>query len=82
MFNILAIVLLFLNLKLGYDKDVSTAIYHTFEFLAYFFAIVGGYLADSWLGMYRTIVLTSTIFAVTAFIVAVAVIDSFHLPLK
>lgn len=74
--------MLFLNLKLGYDRDVSTAVYHTFEFLAYFFAIVGGAIADSWLGMHNTIVLTSTIFAAGAFLVAVAVVDSLQFPLQ
>lgn len=71
-----------MNLKLGYDRDVSTAIYHTYEFLAYFFAIVGGAIADSWLGMNKTIVLTTTIFAASAFLLAVAVVDSLHLPLQ
>ncbi|KAG4068968.1 hypothetical protein HA402_005116 [Bradysia odoriphaga] len=75
------IILLFLNLKLGYDKDASTAIYHTFEFVAYFFTIVGGAIADSWLGMWRTIVLTSTVFAVGAFIAGVATVDSLYLPI-
>lgn len=75
-------MLLFLNLKLGYDRDVSTAIYHTYEFVAYFFAIIGGAIADSWLGMYGTIVLTTTIFAASAFLVGVAVIDNLYLPLK
>lgn len=81
-FFCLAIILLFLNLKLGYDKDISTAIYHTYEFVAYFFAIVGGAIADSWLGMYRSIVLTTSVFAAGAFLISFAVVDSFNLPIK
>lgn len=80
--NVSAILLLFLNLKLGYDRDVSTAIYHTYEFLAFIFAFIGGAVADSWLGMYRTIVVTSMIFASSAFLMAVSVVDSLYLPLK
>lgn len=71
-----------MNLKLGYDRDASTAIYHTYEFLAFIFAFTGGAIADSWLGMYKTIVLTSTIFAGSAFLMAVSVVDSLYLPLK
>lgn len=70
-----------MNLKLGYDRDASTAIYHTYEFLAYLFAIVGGTIADSWLGMHKTIVLTTTVFAGGAFLVAITAVDSLNLPL-
>lgn len=76
-----AILLLFLNLKLGYDKDISTAIFHAFQFLASFFAVIGAIFADSWLGMYKTIVLMSVIFAAGTFLIAIAVIDVLYLPL-
>lgn len=81
-FTFSAILLLFLNLKLEYDKDVSTTIYHAYAFVASCFAIVGAIIADSWLGMCRSIVLVSVVFAAGAFIISVGVIDDLYLPLK
>lgn len=77
-----AILVLFLNLKLGYDKDASTAIYHFYTFLASCFAVVGAIIADSCLGIYKTIVLTSMTFAAGAFTIAVGVVDSLFLPMQ
>lgn len=76
-----AILLLFLNLKLGYDKDTSTTIFHAYGFLGSFFAIIGAIIADSWLGIYKTILLMSMVLAAGTFIIAVGVIDVLHLPL-
>ncbi|KAJ6641535.1 Peptide transporter family 1 [Pseudolycoriella hygida] len=73
---------LFMNLKLGYDKDISTAIYHAYEFLGFAFTIVGGAIADSWLGMYQTILSTSIIFFIGCAALGVAVVDEFNLPVN
>lgn len=78
----LAILLLFLNLKLEYDRDVSTAIYHAYELLSFVFAFVGGAIADSWLGMYKTILMATSLFASGAILMAVSAIDSLNLPRK
>lgn len=77
-----AILLLFLNLKIGYDRDISTSVYHAYEFFGYFFAIVGAIVADSGLGIYKTILLMSVVFAIGSFTIAVSVIDALHLPLE
>jgi len=73
---------LFFNRKIGYDEDVSTAIYHAYEFLQYFFAMIGGVMADSWLGMFKTVLLMSVIFAAGAIVITVGVLDFLHLPLE
>ncbi|XP_037049527.1 peptide transporter family 1-like [Bradysia coprophila] len=78
---ILSILTLFLNLKLGYDKDVSTTVYHSYAFVASCFAIVGAIIADSRFGMYKTIVVVSVVFAVGSLIIAIGVIDALHLPI-
>lgn len=77
-----AVLLLCFNLKLGYDQDVSTAIYHVFELFSFFFAVVGAVVADSWLGLYKTIVITSAILAAGCILLAVGVIDVLYLPIQ
>lgn len=77
-----AILTLFLNLKLGYDKNDSTAIYHAYGFLSCCFAIIGAIIADSWLGMYKTLLLMSAILAAGPIAIAIGVIDALQLPLK
>lgn len=81
-FFIAAILTLFLNLKLGYDKDASTTIYHSYAFVASCFAIVGAMIADSRFGMYKTIVVVSVLFAAGSIVTAIGVIDSLHLPIQ
>lgn len=76
-----AVLLLFINLKLGYDEDISTAIYHSYEWLTYFFAVLGAVIADSWLGLYKTIVGAEVIFAAGCILLAVGVIDVLNLPI-
>lgn len=76
----LAILAIFLNQKLGFDSDVSTALFHINEFILYFFAIVGAIIADSWLGSFKTILWMTVLFALGSGIVAVASVDSLELP--
>jgi dipeptide/tripeptide permease len=47
-------MVLFLNSKLGIDKNTSTAIYHFYEFLGTFSAIFGSFLCDGWWGPFDT----------------------------
>lgn len=80
-FHFSAILFLFLHLKLGYDKDVSTAIYHSYTFVASCLAICGAIIADSWFGMYKTIVLVTVVYATGAFTIAIGIIETLHLPI-
>jgi dipeptide/tripeptide permease len=67
--------LLFLNRKLNFDIDVSTAIYHANEFLSFVIPIFGAIIADSYLGLYRTIKWMSLVFASGCMIVSVCTIE-------
>ncbi len=48
-----AILVIYLNLALGFNENTSTAIYHTFNVLCYFTPLLGAIIADGWLGKYK-----------------------------
>lgn len=75
-----AVLVLYLNRKLNFDQSISTAIFHTNELLAYLFTIFGAVIADSWLGLFKTITLMSLVFSVGSVIVGVAAIEVLNLP--
>lgn len=77
-----AILALFLNRKYGFDPNVSTALYHSYEFLLYFLTIFGAIIAESWLGMFRTLALMNFIYSVGSTLVAVGGIETLNLPFK
>jgi dipeptide/tripeptide permease len=72
---------LYFNRKLNFDPSTSTAIFHTNELLAYAFTIVGAIIADSWLGLFKTISLMLPIFAVGSLIVTIASVEPLSLPI-
>ncbi|KAK5860686.1 hypothetical protein PBY51_022147 [Eleginops maclovinus] len=57
------LTLYFLN-YIGWDKDLSTAVYHAFSSLCYFTPIMGALIADSWLGKFKTIIYLSIIYVI------------------
>lgn len=57
-----AILVLYLNEKLGYNEDDASAIYHAFTMLVFFFCIPGGIIADVWLGKFKTILCFSIVY--------------------
>jgi solute carrier family 15 (oligopeptide transporter), member 1 len=71
---------LFLHHKLNFDPNVSTALYHTYEFLIYFFTIIGAIIAESWIGLFKTITSMSFVYAVGAAIVSIGGIETLGLP--
>lgn len=78
----LAILALFLHRKLEFDTNASTALYHTYEFLTYFFTIFGAVIAESWLGIFKTVSSMSLVYSVGALLVTVGSIETFGLPTK
>ncbi|MCE5224416.1 MAG: peptide MFS transporter [Porphyromonadaceae bacterium] len=54
-YTMMAILLLFLQAKFGLDPIEAGKIYSTFYFLIYVLALVGGIVADRWLGLGKTI---------------------------
>lgn len=75
-------MVLFLNLKLGYDKDTSTAIYHSYAFLVFFFPIAGSIIADSYWGQFKTVFWMSIVLGFGCIIMAVGTIKELNLPIR
>ena len=70
---------LFVNLRgLEPDKaeDLATALYHTFIFLSYFTALFGAFLADSFLGKFKTILYISIIYAIGQIVLSIGAIPA------
>eukprot|EP01095_Lingulamoeba_sp_RSL-Kostka_P014219 TRINITY_DN6136_c0_g1_i1.p1 TRINITY_DN6136_c0_g1~~TRINITY_DN6136_c0_g1_i1.p1 ORF type:complete len:265 (+),score=65.24 TRINITY_DN6136_c0_g1_i1:25-819(+) len=61
-YGLKAILAIYLSDNLGYSDDTATAIIHTFIFFAYFTSLPGGYMADAYLGKYKTILYISLVY--------------------
>uniref|UniRef100_A0AAX7V4M0 Solute carrier family 15 member 2 n=1 Tax=Astatotilapia calliptera TaxID=8154 RepID=A0AAX7V4M0_ASTCA len=59
-----ALLTLYFLTYLKWDKDLSTAVYHAFSGLCYFTPILGAFIADSWLGKYKTIIYLSIVYVI------------------
>lgn len=77
-----AILALFLNRKLNFDPDVSTALYHTYEFLVYFTTIFGAIIAASWLGLFKTLASMTLVYVLGSALVAISGIETIDIPYK
>jgi solute carrier family 15 oligopeptide transporter 1 len=69
-----------MNTKLGFDENLSTALFHVTQFLINFFSIMGAIVADSYFGLFRTLTVMSLIFAIGTGIVAISVIEVLNVP--
>ncbi|WP_321480441.1 peptide MFS transporter [uncultured Bacteroides sp.] len=56
-YTMLAIFVLFIQAKFGFDKDTSSLVFSTFLALVYFLPLFGGIVADRLLGYGKTIIL-------------------------
>ena len=63
---------------MGFDKDTSTVIYHTFAALCYFFPLIGGIIADSYLGKFKTIFFVSILYFFGMVMMAVSAIPQLN----
>lgn len=45
-------------MKLGFDDNTATVLYHTEATLVYFCCLFGAIIADSWWGKFKTIVVS------------------------
>ncbi|XP_051998894.1 solute carrier family 15 member 2 [Xyrauchen texanus] len=59
-----AVLTLYFIHYLGWDKNLSTAVYHAFSSLCYFTPLLGALIADSWLGKFRTIIYLSVVYVI------------------
>lgn len=71
----LAILALYLNQQLIYNQNQSTAIYHVNDFILHSATILGAILADSFIGLYKTLLIMTLTFAVGSFILMIAAMD-------
>ncbi|XP_037656020.1 solute carrier family 15 member 1 [Choloepus didactylus] len=67
-----ALLILYFTNFLGWDDNLSTAIYHTFVALCYLTPILGALIADSWLGKFKTIVSLSIVYTIGQAVTAVS----------
>ncbi|XP_035978319.1 solute carrier family 15 member 1 [Halichoerus grypus] len=67
-----ALLILYFSRFLGWDDNLSTAIYHTFVALCYLTPILGALIADSWLGKFKTIVSLSIVYTIGQVVTAVS----------
>uniref|UniRef100_F7BLJ0 Uncharacterized protein n=1 Tax=Ciona intestinalis TaxID=7719 RepID=F7BLJ0_CIOIN len=58
------VLVLYVRNFLLFDDDTSTSIFHAFTMLAYFFPLVGGIIADSYWGKYKTIAYLSIVYVI------------------
>lgn len=72
--------MLYLNRKLNFDPNSSTAIFHTIEVFAFGFTIVGAIISDSWWGHYKTILRMTLVFTVGSAAVSIGAIEALNLP--
>jgi POT family proton-dependent oligopeptide transporter len=54
-YTMLAIFVLYLQAKFGFNKDTTSTIYGIFMGAVYFMPLVGGFIADKWFGYGKTI---------------------------
>ncbi|KAI7808707.1 solute carrier family 15 member 2 [Triplophysa rosa] len=59
-----AVLTLYFIHYLGWDKNLSTAVYHAFSGLCYFTPLLGALIADSWLGKFKTIIYLSIVYVI------------------
>jgi nitrate/nitrite transporter NarK len=69
-----AILVLYLADFLGFSENTATFALHSFIFFAYAMSVVGGYISDSFLGKYRTILYLSLLYCVGTTIVSLTAI--------
>jgi solute carrier family 15 (oligopeptide transporter), member 1 len=72
----LAILALFINQKLHFDSNSTTALFHVNELVLYFFTVVFAVVADSWLGLYKTILYNTVLSAFGVGIIALLTIQT------
>ncbi|XP_042538587.1 solute carrier family 15 member 1 [Dipodomys spectabilis] len=71
-----ALLVLYFRNFIGWDDNLSTAIYHTFVALCYLTPILGALIADSWLGKFKTIIWLSIVYTIGQAVISVSSISN------
>lgn len=74
-----AFLVLYLTLKLKFEEDSATVLYHVFTALVYFFSLFGAIIADSYLGKFLTIVSMSIVYATGSCLVTAGSVEVWKL---
>lgn len=74
------ILVIYLNEELGFDEGTTTALYHTIELLIFIFPIFMAILADSYYGLFNTLIWTSLILILANSVIAIGAIEILNLP--
>lgn len=77
---LLAILVLYLNEKLGYSENEASAMFHGFIMMIYVLCVVGGIIADVWLGKFRTILYLSIFYALGCATVSISAFPNIGIP--
>lgn len=75
-----AILVLYFTMKLKFDEDFATILYHIFTLLVYFFCIFGAIISDSFIGNFHTILWLSIVYATGSSILAAGAVEAWKLP--
>ncbi|XP_060117850.1 solute carrier family 15 member 2 isoform X2 [Heteronotia binoei] len=59
-----AVLTLYFLYFLHWNENTSTSVYHAFSGLCYFTPVIGAFIADSWLGKYKTIIYLSIVYVI------------------
>ena len=71
-----SILSLYLKNKLHFSEDKATTIYHTFSCFCYFTPILGAWIADQFLGKFKTIVYISFLYILGHILKTIAAIPT------
>ncbi|KAG8125194.1 hypothetical protein E2320_020402 [Naja naja] len=71
-----AVLTLYFLYFLHWDETTSTSVYHAFSSLCYFSPVIGAFIADSWLGKYKTIIYLSIVYVIGHVIKSIGAIPS------
>ncbi|CAG9803483.1 unnamed protein product [Chironomus riparius] len=78
--GILTILPLFLYQKLGLDHNVSTSIFHIFECMMLIFTVFGAIIADTWVGLYQSVIGMSVVYVAGLALISTAMIETLEFP--
>ncbi len=70
-----AILALYFNEQLLYSESISTALYHFNDFLLHLATLFGAILADSFVGLYKSLLYMTIVFGIGCTILGVASLD-------
>ncbi|XP_065059482.1 solute carrier family 15 member 1-like isoform X1 [Rhopilema esculentum] len=75
-YGIKTVLVLYLTQDLMYEKYRAKSIYHAFSMVSYFTGVLGAMMADSFLGKFRTIVLSLLVYSISEIALTITCVPS------